>query len=84
MVVKPEHMGRVMAQLSKYNEVVEQGTLLSIEFTTLSDYLHLLQGAAQLLRECGPTAMLYLAAAVSDFYIPTCDMVLFSRCFVKV
>lgn len=68
-------MSLVSALLLQHSDVNEAGTLLSIEFTTLSDYLHLLQGIAQLLDQCGRSAMLYLAAAVSDFYIPACEMV---------
>ena len=51
------------------------GTLLMIEFNTLSDYLFLLRGVAESLAPHGPTVMLYLAAAVSDFYIPSQNMV---------
>ena len=46
-----------------------------IEFSTLSDYLFLLRGVAESLAPHGPTVMLYLAAAVSDFYIPPQDLV---------
>ena len=46
-----------------------------IEFSTLSDYLFHLRGVAESLAPHGPTVMLYLAAAVSDFYIPPQDMV---------
>ncbi|XP_070564819.1 phosphopantothenate--cysteine ligase-like isoform X2 [Ptychodera flava] len=49
--------------------------LCLIEFTSLADYLHLLQAAAQVLNDFGRHAMLYLAAAVSDFYIPASLMV---------
>jgi len=37
--------------------------------------MHLLQAAAFALQPCGAAALLYLAAAVSDFYIPTSDLV---------
>jgi phosphopantothenate-cysteine ligase len=73
--VKPEHASLVSALLLQHTTVNEAGILLSVEFTTLSDYLHLLQGTAQLLDQCGRSAMLYLAAAVSDFYIPACELV---------
>jgi len=72
--VKNEHLDLVTSQLTKHDAVSAAGTLLLIEFTTLSDYLHYLQGAAQLLAVCGNSAMMYLAAAVSDFYIPVSDM----------
>ncbi|KAK1340073.1 LOW QUALITY PROTEIN: hypothetical protein QTO34_018637 [Cnephaeus nilssonii] len=57
------------AALRSYQEAAAAGTFLAIEFTTLADYLHLLQAAAQALNPLGPSAMFYLAAAVSDFYI---------------
>lgn len=51
------------------------GTLLMIEYNTLSEYLFLLRGVAESLAPHGPSIMLYLAAAVSDFYVPSQDMV---------
>eukprot|EP00898_Chlorokybus_atmophyticus_P008345 jgi/Chlat1/8511/Chrsp80S07810 len=56
-------------------EAAKAGRLLRLEFTTLFEYLQLLQLIAQALQPCGPRAMLYLAAAVSDFYIPWQSMV---------
>ena len=56
-------------------QVQAAGTLLMIEFSTLCDYLFLLRGVAESLAPHGPTVMLYLAAAVSDFYIPPQDLV---------
>lgn len=53
------------------------GALLLIEFSTLSDYLFLLRTVAEALGPHGPTIMFYLAAAVSDFYIPDENMVRF-------
>ena len=44
--------------------------LLEISFTTLNDYLWLLKSVCHELKVFGNKAMLYLAAAVSDFYIP--------------
>ncbi|XP_007550102.1 phosphopantothenate--cysteine ligase isoform X1 [Poecilia latipinna] len=60
--------------LKRYNEVKDGGLLLPIEFNTLSEYLHLLKAAAQALSSIGSKAMFYLAAAVSDFYIPASEM----------
>ncbi|CAH3190933.1 unnamed protein product, partial [Porites evermanni] len=45
-----------------------------IEYNTLSEYLFLLRGVAESLAPHGPSIMLYLAAAVSDFYVPSQDM----------
>ena len=61
--------------LCKYQRVKERGTLLSVEFTTLGDYLYLLKTASEALNDLRNRAMLYLAAAVSDFYIPAAEMV---------
>uniref|UniRef100_A0A4X1W0Z8 Phosphopantothenoylcysteine synthetase n=1 Tax=Sus scrofa TaxID=9823 RepID=A0A4X1W0Z8_PIG len=62
------------AALRSYQEAEAAGTFLAVEFTTLADYLHLLQAAAQALNPLGSSAMFYLAAAVSDFYVPASEM----------
>nr|XP_014722795.2 phosphopantothenate--cysteine ligase isoform X1 [Equus asinus] len=62
------------AALRSYQEAAAAGTFLAVEFTTLADYLHLLQAAAQALNPLGSSAMFYLAAAVSDFYVPVSEM----------
>jgi phosphopantothenate-cysteine ligase len=56
----------------KYNAC--DGRLLSVPFTTVTDYLELLRDASCALEAAGPKAMLVLAAAVSDFYVPEADM----------
>ena len=58
-----------------YQFTKDKERLLEIPFTTLTDYLWLLKTVCHELRSFGPQAMLYLAAAVSDFYIPNQDMV---------
>ncbi|XP_023582913.1 phosphopantothenate--cysteine ligase 1 isoform X3 [Trichechus manatus latirostris] len=62
------------AALRSYQEAAVAGTFLAVEFTTLADYLHLLQAAALALSPLGSSAMFYLAAAVSDFYVPVSEM----------
>jgi len=42
---------------------------------TLSDYLFLLRTSSEALSPLGRNVMFYLAAAVSDFYIPDNEMV---------
>lgn len=44
--------------------------LLSVTFLTISDYLFLLKGITVAMQSIGSRAMCYLAAAVSDFYLP--------------
>ncbi|OAD57103.1 Phosphopantothenate--cysteine ligase [Eufriesea mexicana] len=48
--------------------------LLQLTFTTLSEYLWLLRSACQSLTCLKNKAILYLAAAVSDFYIPSNEL----------
>ncbi|CAL4099104.1 unnamed protein product, partial [Meganyctiphanes norvegica] len=57
-----------------YQKVKSEGRLLWVTYTTLSDYLWLLRAATVCLQERAPKALLYLAAAVSDFYIPPDQM----------
>ena len=52
-----------------------KNNLLSITFTSLAEYLYTLKVIAGILKGKGDKAMLYLAAAVSDFYIPPAKMV---------
>lgn len=47
---------------------------MQLTFTTLSEYLWLLRSACRALACLGNKAILYLAAAVSDFYIPSNEM----------
>ncbi|CAN2388170.1 phosphopantothenate--cysteine ligase activity [Pristimantis euphronides] len=64
----------IVRTLQDYGRVQEAGRLLPVEFSTLSDYLHLLLAAARALSPLGSNAMFYLAAAVSDFYIPASEI----------
>ena len=73
--MKQEHSEAVAKPLKMYESFKTQGLLLSLEFTTLADYLHLLKATTVALSQCQKSAMLYLAAAVSDFYIPAKEMV---------
>jgi len=52
------------------HEAIEQHQLITVDFTSLNEYLALLKLISKNLQKTGARAMLYLAAAVSDFYIP--------------
>lgn len=71
--VDEKHTVLVKQMLKQFNE--DKTRLLEIPFTTLTDYLWLLKTTCHELQTFGRKAMLYLAAAVSDFYIPNEDMV---------
>ncbi|CAE8606085.1 unnamed protein product [Polarella glacialis] len=51
-----------------------QERLLAVGFTTLFEYLFLLRECCQSLASAGPGALIMLAAAVSDFYVPEKEM----------
>lgn len=74
VVVDQKVLPNIGTVLKRYHEVKASGLLLPVEFNTLSEYLHLLKAAAQALSSIGSKAMFYLAAAVSDFYIPASEM----------
>jgi len=44
--------------------------LLVLPFVSISDYLHELRSITRLMKPLGPLGLLYLAAAVSDFFVP--------------
>lgn len=74
VVVNQQVLPNIAKVLKRYQEVKENQLLLPVEFNALSEYLHLLKAAAQALGTIGSKAMFYLAAAVSDFYIPASEM----------
>jgi phosphopantothenate---cysteine ligase (ATP) len=47
---------------------------LAVSFTTVFDYLFLLRECCQSIATVGPRALVMLAAAVSDFYVPENEM----------
>ncbi|XP_023720087.1 phosphopantothenate--cysteine ligase isoform X2 [Cryptotermes secundus] len=74
MKVKNECVNSVLPILTRYKLTKEAGDLLCISFTSLTEYLWLLRAACECLTPFGSRAVLYLAAAVSDFYIPSNEM----------
>ncbi|XP_046642161.1 phosphopantothenate--cysteine ligase-like [Daphnia pulicaria] len=72
IIVGEKHQAEMRKLTEKYQRY--KSNLLMISFNSLSDYLWLLQATAQKMQILGPLALLYLAAAVSDFYIPASQM----------
>ncbi|GBP21551.1 Phosphopantothenate--cysteine ligase [Eumeta japonica] len=68
--LKPDSVDVLAPVLLRYKAAHAAGALLHVAFTTVSDYFWLLRAACECLASSGPCAMLYLAAAVSDFYVP--------------
>ena len=61
---------KMLRVLRKYQAAKTQNTLLMLPFVTITDYIYELRAVAQLMKPLGPGALLYLAAAVSDFFVP--------------
>ncbi|KOC68950.1 Phosphopantothenate--cysteine ligase [Habropoda laboriosa] len=74
ITVLPQYTENLRKILHKYREALDQDKLLQLTFTTLSEYLWLLRSACQALACFKDKAILYLAAAVSDFYIPSNEL----------
>ncbi|XP_042334564.1 phosphopantothenate--cysteine ligase [Sceloporus undulatus] len=72
--VAPGALPGLVPALRAYRRAKEEGALLALEFTGLQEYLQLLRAAARALAPLGSSAMFYLAAAVSDFYIPPSEL----------
>ncbi|GAA5947871.1 hypothetical protein JCM3765_001121 [Sporobolomyces pararoseus] len=76
--VRPPHLAPMLKLLKSYKLVQSMGILHSIPFVTIDEYLWLLRGISRVMgqtkdkegKEVGRRGMYYLAAAVSDFFIP--------------
>lgn len=72
--VKPDSVDVLLPVLQRYKQAQESNRLLYVNFTSVSDYLWLLRAACEALAPFEKRAILYLAAAVSDFYVPQEEM----------
>lgn len=70
IVVRDEYQDEMRDVLRKYRYAKRNNLLLLLSFTTVSEYMFELRSLAKLMRPLGPNALFYLAAAVSDFFIP--------------
>lgn len=70
VVVRDEDKENMLHVLRKYREVREKNMLLFIPFVTVNDYLHELRAISRAMQPLGNDGLLYLAAAVSDFFVP--------------
>lgn len=61
---------QLLEVLRTYKDVHQRGTLHTLAFVTVNDYLWLLRAVSQELSTLGRHALFYLAAAVSDFFLP--------------
>ncbi|CAE6533558.1 unnamed protein product [Rhizoctonia solani] len=70
ITVAPSKRAQLAGVLATYQEVHRANTLHTLTFVTINDYLYLLRGVSNVLKSVGRKGMYYLAAAVSDFFVP--------------
>ncbi|KAL4079515.1 DNA/pantothenate metabolism flavoprotein [Scleroderma citrinum] len=70
ITVKPSERAALLTVLRAYKAVQAEGTMLILNFVTVNEYLFLLREVSQAMGSLGSNAMYYLAAAVSDFFLP--------------
>ncbi|RPD63706.1 phosphopantothenate-cysteine ligase [Lentinus tigrinus ALCF2SS1-6] len=70
ITVRPSEEPQLVEVLSTYKAVHRAGTLLTLNFVTVNDYLWLLRAVSQEMSILGRSCLYYLAAAVSDFFLP--------------
>ena len=75
VTVRPQYQARMRDVLRGYEGARRAGTLLLLPYVTVVEYLWLLREIAVLMRPLGGDALFFLAAAVSDFYVPRDRMV---------
>jgi phosphopantothenate---cysteine ligase (ATP) len=65
-----EKSPRVRQALRERSDALATNRLLTIPFRTVEEYIRNLQLATKCLHDCHALALVFLAAAVSDYYIP--------------
>ena len=70
VVVDDQFQVKMRQVLEKYHAAKATNTLLLLPFTTITEYLWSLREIAIQMGCLGPKGLFYLAAAVSDFFIP--------------
>lgn len=75
VVVQNEYQQQMAGVLRRYRKAKKENTLLLLPFTTVNEYLWYLRELAVQMQPLGANALFYLAAAVSDFFVPAKRMV---------
>lgn len=73
--VKSQHAAQLLPVLKAHHEAQSSGSILSVDFQTVNEYLWLLRAMTQEMAPLGRRGMFYLAAAVSDFFLPDTKVV---------
>ncbi|KAJ3109838.1 hypothetical protein HDU97_000068 [Phlyctochytrium planicorne] len=72
--VAEKYSAKMKDVLQRYNKAKNEKLLEMIPYVTVSDYLFMLRVITQIMSSLNENAMFYLAAAVSDFFIPQSRM----------
>ena len=64
------HSSALQSSMKERNAVVKEGRLLTVPFRSVEEYIAKLQLIGESVKRSESLAIFYLAAAVSDFYIP--------------
>lgn len=64
------HSTVLRSTIRDYSRIRRHGILITVEFTTVDEYLDKLRLCSEALHTCGSLGLVYLTAAVSDFYVP--------------
>lgn len=72
--INPDFADEMLVVLRKYKRATESNLLLLVPFTTVNQYLYTLKCALKLMSRLNSSALFYLAAAVSDFFLPLSRM----------
>ncbi|KAK4495325.1 hypothetical protein PRZ48_013656 [Zasmidium cellare] len=75
VVVQNDYQQQMASVLRRYRKAKKENTLLLLPFVTVNEYLWNLRELAMLMHPLGANALFYLAAAVSDFFVPAERMV---------
>ena len=70
IIVRDDYQEKMRDVLQRYDKAKKTNALLLLTFTTVTEYLWNLKEIAMLMRPLGPAGLFYLAAAVSDFFLP--------------
>lgn len=74
VTIRPQFASEMLVVLRKYQEAQLTNSLLLVPFTTVNQYLYTLKSVLTILQGVGSKALFYLAAAVSDFFLPSSRM----------
>jgi DNA / pantothenate metabolism flavoprotein len=69
-----QRSSRLHRALKERSEALKENRILSLSFRTVTSYLAALELVATLVNDCRSLVVFYMAAAVSDFYVPADEM----------